>query len=105
MGYLLTKDVTALCTHGGSAEAVPTMARVKASGAPVLVASTLFAISGCPYVVGPSPFPCVASTIPVAATRVKIMGQPVLLDSGSAVNVPTGATLNVVPPQTRVKGL
>lgn len=105
MGYLLTTDVKALCTHGGSAQATAPMPRVKLGGSPVLVVTTQFAISGCPNVVGTAPFPCVTSTVAVGASRVKALGNPVLLDTGKAVNVPTAASLTFIPPQTRVKGL
>jgi len=105
MGYVLTKNVAALCTHGGSAQGTAPMPRVKVSGTPVLVVSTQFAIAGCPNVVGTAPFPCILSSIAVGATRVKAMGQPLLLHSGTAVNVPTAASMTIVPPQTRVKGI
>jgi hypothetical protein len=104
MAFLLNQQATGLCSHGGSATPILGNPRVKVGGAAVLTVSTQFAVSGCPNVVGTAPFPCVLATFAQGAARVKVMGQPVLLDSASAQNVPTGATLTIINPQARVKG-
>jgi hypothetical protein len=102
--YVLTKDVGALCTHGGTAQGTAPSPRVKIAGSPVLVVTSQFTISGCSNNVSGAPMPCVSSTVAVGASRVKSNGMPVLLQSGTAVNLPTGASLTFVPAQTRVKG-
>lgn len=104
MAYLLTKRASGRCAHGGSATPAAGNPRVKAGGAEVLTVATVFPVSGCPNVVGTSPFPCAVGLMPAAATRVRVMGQPVLLDSGRPMNVPTGVPTTLDNPQQRVKG-
>lgn len=105
MAYLLDKTATGQCTHGASAQPLVGNPRVKLNGNPVLTVATQFAISGCPNVVGTSPFPCVLGMFAAGATRVKVMGTPVLLDTSQATNVPTGVTITLTNPQQRVKGM
>ncbi|MBX3158035.1 MAG: hypothetical protein KF773_18850 [Deltaproteobacteria bacterium] len=105
MAYLLNKDVVAQCSHGGPAQPIAGNPRVKVGGAEVLTVATQFSVSGCSNnPTGTSPLPCVLGTFPAGATRVKVGGVPVLLDSGSATVVPTGASLTLANPQQRVKG-
>lgn len=105
MAYLLDTSTTSQCTHGGSAQPIAGNPRVKLNGAPVLTVATQLAVSGCPNVVGTSPFPCVLAAFPAGATRVKVMGMPVLLDTSQAINTPTGVTITVLNTQRRVKGM
>ena len=105
MAYLLDETITGQCTHGGSARPLAGNPRVKINGAPVLTVATQLAISGCPNVVGPSPFPCVLGAFTAGAARVKVMGVPVLLDTSQAINTPTGVTVTLTHPQQRVKGV
>jgi hypothetical protein len=71
----------------------------------VLTVASQLVVAGCPNTLpGPSPFPCVLATFASGATRVKVMGVPVLLADSSATNVPTGASTTLDEPQTRVKG-
>lgn len=105
MPFLLDKNTVAQCTHGGSAQPLAGNPRVKIDGAPVLTVATQLAVSGCPNVAGTSPFPCVLGAFAAGATRVKVMGMPVLLDSSQAINTPTGASVTIVNTQRRVKGM
>jgi uncharacterized Zn-binding protein involved in type VI secretion len=105
MAFLLDQNTIAQCSHGGSAKPLAGNPRVKVGGAPVLTVATQFAVSGCPYMVGNSPFPCVLATFAAGATRVKVAGAPVLLDASSATVTPTGVTLTLTPAQQRVQGV
>lgn len=105
MAYLLTMRASGRCAHAGAAAPIAGNPRVKLGGDPVLTVATQLAITGCPNTVGSSPFPCAIAQFASGATRVKIMGQPVLLDSSAPKNLPTGASTTITNPQTRVKGL
>ncbi len=105
MAYLLNKDVIGQCSHGGSASASSGSARVKIAGSEVLTVAAQLTVSGCSNKLpNGSPFPCALAMFAQGATRVKVMGQPVLLDSSTASNLPTGASTSLSEPQTRVKG-
>ena len=104
-GYLLDSSATVLCQHGGQAQPTVSNPRVKVGGQPVVTQSGAYSVSGCPFMVGPSPMPCVTAQWVVAATRVKAGGQPVLLQDGQAVCTPNGTGLNILVTQVRVKGM
>jgi hypothetical protein len=105
MAYLLDESVLGTCAHGGSAKPIAGNPRVKLAGTPVLTVASQLVISGCPNNVSSSPVPCVLATFTSGATRVKVMGQPVLLDTSTPSNVPTGASTTLTEPQARVKGI
>jgi uncharacterized Zn-binding protein involved in type VI secretion len=104
MAYLLDQNVIAQCTHGGSAKPLAGNPRVKINGTPVLTVASQLAVSGCPSMIGTSPFPCVLAAFAAGAARVKVAGQPVLLDSSQATTTPTGVSLTLTSAQQRVKG-
>jgi len=109
MAFLLDKNATVLCTHGGSVQIQTTNTRVKAGGAYVTTMNDIFMVSGCPFTLPPpKPQPCLKIQWLVPATRVRINGTPVLLNTStglcqSAEQVPQGAP-NVVVTQLRVQG-
>jgi len=105
MGLLLHDKATGLCSHGGSAQPLAGNPRVKLGGQPVLTVASPFAVSGCPNTVGPVPFPCLLGVFASGATRVKVMGLPVLLDTSKSTNLPTGASTTITSTQARVKGI
>ena len=106
MGFLLYDKATGLCSHGGSAQPLAGNPRVKLGGQPVLTVASQVAISGCPNTLpGPVPFPCVLGVFASGATRVKVMGLPVLLDTSRATNLPTGASTTITSTQARVRGI
>jgi hypothetical protein len=105
MAFLLHDKATGKCSHGGSAKPLIGNPRVKLGGQPVLVVASPFVISGCPNVVGTLNFPCILGVFAKGATRVKVMGLPVLLDSSKPTNLPTGASTTITSTQARVKGI
>jgi len=101
-GFLLHMGATVLCMHAGQAQPVVTNPRVKVGGQPIVTQTSTYTIAGCPFMVVPSPSPCVTAQWGTAATRVRAGGQPVLLQDSQAICTPTGTPLMVVMTQTRV---
>lgn len=112
-GYLIQIGATIQCPHGGQASIAPTNQRVKASGASVAIVNDLTTVAACSFQVpvgaGTKPQPCVKVQWLTPATRVKVMGQPVLLQDSqglcqSAEQIPAGPP-TVATTQIRVKGM
>ena len=111
-GYLLTTTASVMCTHGAKVSIVSGNARVKAGGAFVAVLSDSGTVSGCPFQIpigtGTKPQPCVTVRFLVPATRIRIGGQPALLQTSSGIcqsaeQIPQGPP-TVASTQMRVKG-
>lgn len=104
---VLTQTSTVLCPHGVPAQHVPSQVRVMANHAPMLVLADLGVVAGCPFTLPPgTPSPCVSVQWLVPATRVRVSGQFVLLQSSSGLakspaQVPQGPP-NVAVAETRV---
>ena len=105
MAFLLHQATVGECTHHGLATPVAGSPRVKLGGQPVLTVASQLVIAGCPNQAGASPFPCVVAQYATGATRVRVMGVPVLLDTSSPTNLPTGASTTIKTTQSRVKGI
>ena len=103
-GFILHEGAVVLCMHAGMAEPVFANPRVKVSGQPITVQSSVYTVEGC--TLPPPPVangPCVTCTWVMAAFRVQANGVPVLLQNSVAVCEPTGTGVEVVFSQTRVK--
>lgn len=109
-GFLFHVGATALCPHGGQVSVVSSNARVTVSGQSVALLSDLFTVGGCPFQIpGPKPQPCVTVQWLVPASRVRVNGQPVILQSSTGIcqsveQIPQGPP-NVVVTQFRAKGM
>lgn len=112
-GFLVQVGATIQCPHAAQATITPTNQRVKACGSPVAVVTDMTAVGSCPFQVpigpGTKPQPCVKVLWQAPATRVKVMGQPVLLQSStgacqSAEQIPQGPPV-IATTQVRVKGM
>lgn len=104
-GFLLHMGATVLCAHAGQAQPTAPNPRVMVGGQPVVTLPTLYTIAGCtmpPPTAGNGP--CVTAQFMMGATRVRVGGQPVLLQDSQAICTPTGTPLNIVVTQVRVKG-
>ncbi|MGH3508185.1 MAG: hypothetical protein ACRDO2_13375 [Nocardioidaceae bacterium] len=97
-----TQGATTMCLHGGQAQPTVPLPRVTVSGQKAIGQATTYTISGCPFVVGTAPSPCVTASWVVAATRVQSTGIPLVLANSTAVCVPNGTGLTLVPGQVRV---
>lgn len=111
-GHLLHVGATVQCPHGAQASIVSTNQRVKVGGAAVAIVNDTTTVAGCPFQVpvgaGTKPQPCMKVQWLGPATRVKVMGQPVLLKDSkglcqSAEQIPQGPP-SVTMTQMRVKG-
>ena len=110
-GFLVTTAASVICTHGANASFVSGNTRVKAAGAFVVVLSDVGTVSGCPFQIpigtGTKPQPCVTVRFLVPATRVRIGGQPAIIQTSSglcqsAEQIPQGPP-TVVSTQVRAK--
>ena len=85
-GLLLHVGMTAICPHGGQVSVVSTNTRVKVSGQFVVTMSDIFTITGCVFTIPPGVVhPCVLIKWIVPASRVTVMGQPVLLTDSTGL--------------------
>jgi hypothetical protein len=64
-----------MCPHGGTVSAITTNTRAKAGGDFLLRSSDTFVISGCPFMIGPSPHPCVQVQWVQPDTRSQVMSD------------------------------
>jgi hypothetical protein len=108
-GFLFHVGATALCPHAGTMQTVSSNGRVLVGGQPVATLADNFLVSGCVFTV-PSgkPQPCITVQWLVPASRVRVGGQPVILQTStglcrSAEQIPQGPP-NIVTTQVRVRG-
>jgi hypothetical protein len=100
-GPILHLGAVVLCAHGGQATPTAPVPRVLVSAQPVTTIVAPYVVAGCPFV-PPAPGPCVTGQWVVGAVRVLAMGQPVAIQTGVAVCVPTGTPLLPTVVQPRV---
>lgn len=102
-GQIMHVGATVVCAHAGQAQPTMPNPRVKVMGQPVVTLAFPYAVAGC---TNPPPLgPCVTAQWVTAALRVKVMGQPVLLQDSRAVCLPTGTPLTTILTQARVRGM
>lgn len=111
-GNLVTVASSLICTHGAPVTVAPGNARVRAGGAPVATLADQFTVAGCPFQIpigtGTKPQPCVTVRWIAPAVRVRVGGQPVILQTSSGIcqsveQIPQGPP-TVVSTQPRVRG-
>ncbi len=108
-GELAHVNALIQCPHFAMGQVITNNVRVKVSGQFVALQSDQCTIAGCPFTTGSNPSPCTTVKWLVPATRIKVMGQPVLLkDSGglcqNPAQAPQGAP-EIKATQPRVKGM
>lgn len=101
-GLGVQQGATVLCVHGGQAQPTVPSARVRFSGAAAITASAPWVVVGCPFP-PVSGGPCTTAAWTAGSIRVTSMGQPLVIQGGSATCVPTGGPLAVAAAQPRVK--
>ncbi len=108
-GFLLHVGATAICPHGGQVSIISSNTRVLVSSQPVATLNDTYLVAGCAFTVPPGkPQPCIKVQWLVPATRVKVGGQPVILQASTGLcqspeQIPQGPP-NVLVTQLRVKG-
>lgn len=112
-GLLVHVGATILCPHAAQANITSSNQRVRVTGLAVALVNDQTTVAGCPFQVpvgaGTKPQPCVQVRWQAPATRVKVTGQPVLLQSSTGTclspeQIPQGPPL-VATTQARVRGI
>jgi hypothetical protein len=103
-GFLLHPGATVMCSHAGQATPTAPNPRVLVSGQPTVTISAPWVVAGCPLVPPPIP-PCVTGQWVTGTFRVTSNGQPLVVQSGQAICIPTGTPLIPVAMQTRVSAM
>jgi hypothetical protein len=108
-GFLYHVGVTASCAHAGQVSAIPSSARVRLGGQTAVTTADTFPIAGCSFNVSSSPHPCVTVQWLTPATRVRVGGQFVILQTSAGLTVaadqaPQGSPI-VTAGQARVRGI
>jgi hypothetical protein len=100
-GFLLHVGATVFCAHAGQAQPTAPNPRVLVSGQPTVLLTAPYVVAGCPLppVAGG---PCVTGQWILGTMRVTSNGQPLVVQSGVAICVPTGTPLVPIVMQTRV---
>lgn len=104
-GFLLHLGATVMCAHAGQAQPASLNPRVLVSGQQIVLQIFPYAITGCPFVAGDVPSPCVTAQWITAATRILSNGMPVLLMDSQAICLPDGSPIMIVTTHTRVSGI
>jgi hypothetical protein len=105
-GYLMHVGATVTCAHGGQGQPTASNPRVKVMGQPVVTQVAPYSVAGCANPTPPANVgPCATAQWLTAATRVTVMGQPVLLKDSQSLCAPTGTPLTIALTQIRVKGI
>ena len=100
-GFLIQQGATVMCMHGGQAMPIVPNPQVTVSGMPTCLLPDPWSIAGCPGI-PPTVPPCATASWVVGTVRVTSNGQPLLVQSGQAVCVPTGTPLLPIVTQVRV---
>jgi hypothetical protein len=112
-GFVVTTTASAICTHGAPVSIVSSNTRVRVEGAPVATAADSYTVSGCPFQIpvgpGTKPQPCVTVRWIAPAVRVRVGGQPIILQTSSGIcqsveQIPQGPP-TVLRTSMRVKGI
>lgn len=80
-GPVFHVGAVAMCPHGGQITTISSNARVLVSGLPVATIADTSVVAACAFNVSGAPSPCVKVQWLVPASRVMVMGQPVLLQT------------------------
>lgn len=106
---ILQLGCTIQCPHGGMTSVINTNTRVKVGGNYALLSTDTYTIAGCPFMISNSPHPCVTIQWTAPAQRVKVSGNPVLLQTSvglcKAADQLLQGTALISGVQTRVKGM
>ena len=100
-GFVLHVGATVTCSEvTGQATPQASNPRVRVAGQNTILLGTPYFVSGCPR-----NSPCTAGTWIQGASRVKSLGQPLVLANSQSTSVPNGSPLKVFALQTRVRGV
>ena len=100
-GTLVQQGATVLCSHGGQATPTTPNPRVRLSGAFAVSLAAPWTVAGCPLPPNAGG-PCVTAMWSAGTVRVRSLGQPLVVRTGTATCAPTGVPVQVVVTQVRV---
>jgi hypothetical protein len=101
MGSVAHQGAVVICAHGGQAVPTAPNPRVTVGGQATVLLSAPWTVAGCTLLPAGGG-PCVTGLWTVGTTRVTSMGQPLVIQGGSATCAPTGTPLTVTAAQPRV---
>lgn len=78
---ILTAAATVMCPHGGQAKFVPSNPQMTIAGSPVILATDVTTIVGCPFNISGAPAPCLTIQWTNPAVQTSVMGIPVVLQT------------------------
>jgi hypothetical protein len=85
MPHFLNVSSQLMCPHGGTVSAVSSNARVKTGGDLVVRSGDTFLVGGCPFMIGPSPHPCMEIQWLVAAELSQAAGDHPVTEGSSGL--------------------
>jgi hypothetical protein len=80
-GKVLTTGSGAQCPHGGQASLSTANQKAKTMSGKLLLESDIHTVSGCAFMIGTKPSPCIRIEWKAGATKVKANSTAVLLQS------------------------
>jgi hypothetical protein len=104
-GSVVHVGASITCPHGGLVNIAPGSAGVMVGGQPAASVADTFAVTGCAFVIGNTPHPCMTICWTVPAARVTVRGSPVVTQASvglatAADQAPQGLpTLGAVQPR------
>ncbi|HYK05712.1 MAG TPA: hypothetical protein VE974_28440 [Thermoanaerobaculia bacterium] len=110
MAHVLQFGCTIACPHQGQASVpAPSNSSTKVDGKFALLVSDVFVVAGCTFVSGSTPNPCLTLRWSGPATKVKVKGTAVLLETSvaeclNAAQAPQGVA-QISGVQTKVSGI
>ncbi len=102
-GFLLHEAAQVACSHAGHATPIEPFSRVRVDGHAIVTQTSPYGVRGCQLGAAPGG-PCTTAQFTTAALRIRATGVPVLLSDSQSVAAPTGAPLQIVVTQVRVRG-
>jgi uncharacterized Zn-binding protein involved in type VI secretion len=84
-GPVMQVGAPAMCPHGGQISVITSNTRVLVGGAPAALQADTFPVAGCPFNVSSAPQPCLTTQWIAVATRVTVMGVPVVILGGTGL--------------------
>lgn len=102
-GLLVNSSANIICQHGGHTTITSSNVRVKACGEFVALMNDLYTIAGCVQ-----PASGIAGCFSIVwvrpAARIKVCGQPVLLNDSNGICQPSQVPPTIATTQPRVRG-
>ncbi len=98
-----------MCPNGGTVNAITSNTRAKAGGDFILRGSDTFLIAGCPFMLGPTPHPCIQVQWVQTALKSMVMSNATLTDESVGLCVAADqavqGTVQIVSTQAKVSGI